>query len=92
MRRAILSLLGLALLAGCAASPPKVTVPDIVTKEVDRYVPIPAMLVAHPVIEAPADQTYGEAYRMAVVRRSGLEQCYGQLDQIATLKGGVAQP
>jgi len=82
-----ISLLGLALLAGCAASPPKVTVPSIVTQEIDRYVPVPSMLVQHPVIEAPADQTYGEAYRIATVRHAALEQCYGQLDQIATLKG-----
>jgi hypothetical protein len=89
MRRAALPVLTLtlALLAGCAASPPKVTVPSIVTQEVDRYVPVPAMLVQHAAKEQPQDQTYGEAWRVARVRGAQLDQCFGQLDRIATLKG-----
>lgn len=82
MRR-IAGLLSLLFLAGCGAVAPKVTVPTIVTQEVDKYVPLPTELLKQWPITMPVDGTWGEAIEVAAQRRASLEKCNAQLDAIA---------
>lgn len=81
--RSLAIVLALTALAGCASGPPPVTVPTIMTKEVDRYVPLDARLLKQWPIDMPVDGTWGEAPIIAAKRGANLEKCNAQLGEIA---------
>ncbi len=77
MRDVIGGFIALALLAGCAdkdlivpEAPPK-----IVRVPVDRYVVLPKELTADCEDAQPKEQTYGEALRLANVRKEIIAKC-----------------
>lgn len=72
-------------LAGCKTAP-TVQVPEVVRVTVREYVPVPDELTRPCPIEQPKAQTYGEAIRLANVRKAALVACNGQLDAIRSLR------
>lgn len=83
-------LLGLSilLLSACAAKPELVIpeTPKLVRVPVDRYVAIPSELIADCTDEAPKEQTYAEAKRLAGVRREYLAECTSRMRKIRALQ------
>lgn len=76
-----------AALAGCATKPVIIEKPVVVTRTV--YVPIDRELTAHGEVPMPRTAKGGEALRVARTRRTALEQCHAQLDQIEAIEGTV---
>lgn len=75
------------LLAGCGPKPELVIpdAPEIVRVVVDRYVALPAELTVDCTDEKPRESTYGEAKRLALVRREYLEECTSRMRKIRAL-------
>ena len=82
------SLIAIALLtAGCGKQNLRVDPPKIVHVEVTRYVPVPDELTKPCPVYAPAEQTYAEAKRLALLRLDALEQCNRDKARIRDLAG-----
>lgn len=73
------------LLAACGRENLRVDPPKIVQVEVPHYVPVPEELTRECPVYAPAEQTYAEAKRLALVRLESLKQCNAQLARIRAL-------
>ena len=80
------------LLAACGRENLRVPPPRIVQVEVTKYVPVPDELTAPCTLYAPAEQTYAEAKRLALVRLESLKECNGRLARIRALGGSEAKP
>jgi hypothetical protein len=78
-----------AVVAGCAAEQTKP--PKVVEVVVTKYVKVPADLTKHGKVPMPQTRSVEEAVRVARVRRTDLEVCYGNLDAIEGL-GGTPTP
>lgn len=74
-------------LAGCPLDAPRpaVVTPQVVTQTVTKYVPVPAKYTEPCPIEQPKLRIVAEAVRVAKARKSALEQCNRQLEQIRGL-------
>lgn len=75
------------LLAACGRENLRVPPPKIVQVEVARYVPVPVELTEPCTLYAPAEQTYAEAKRLALVRLESLKECNARLARIRALAG-----
>ncbi len=82
---ACMAILAMTSLAGCAAKPVVIEKPVVVTRTV--YVPIDAALTAHGDVPMPRTDTGREVLRVARTRRTALEQCHAQLDEIGSVQG-----
>lgn len=82
MRCAALILL---VLAGCASTPDVPRLPEIVRVPVETIVPVPAALTAPCDEVAKADNTIGEAIRLANARLASLQACNKRLAEIREL-------
>ena len=92
MRHSV-AMIAVALLAtACTHQNLKVDPPKIVQVEVTKYVPVPDELTAPCTLYAPAEQTYAEAKRLALVRLESLKECNGRLARIRALGGSEAKP
>lgn len=90
MRHSV-AVIAIALLASaCTRENLKVEPPKIVQVEVTKYVPVPAELTEPCTVYAPAEQTYAEAKRLALLRLESLQECNGRLARIRAL--GEAKP
>lgn len=82
----LLAILASASLAGCAGQKPVIIEkPVVVTRVV--YVPISPSLTEHGDVPMPRTNDGREVLRVARTRRTALEQCYSQLDQIEAVQG-----
>ena len=85
MRHSV-AVIAIALLASaCTRENLKVEPPKIVQVEVTKYVPVPAALTEPCAVYAPAEQTYAEAKRLALLRLESLQECNGRLARIRAL-------
>lgn len=85
MRHSV-AVIAIALLASaCTRENLKVEPPKIVQVEVTKYVPVPAELTEPCTVYAPAEQTYAEAKRLALLRLESLQECNGRLARIRAL-------
>lgn len=81
MRR--ISLIALALLAGCATKP--IQPPKVVEVVVEKIVPVPAKLTEPCQSIEAKDRSVGEAVRLANARKLALEECSGRMSKIRGL-------
>lgn len=85
MRHSV-AVIAVALLAtACTRQNLKVDPPKIVQVEVTKFVPVPAALTEPCTVYAPAEQTYAEAKRLALLRLESLQECNGRLARIRAL-------
>ena len=81
-----------ALLAtACTHQNLKVDPPKIVQVEVTKFVPVPDELTEPCTVYAPAEQTYAEAKRLALLRLESLNECNARMARIRAL-GAEAKP
>ena len=73
------------LVAGCGRENLRVAPPKIVQVEVTKFVPVPAELTEPCTQYAPAEQTYAEAKRLALLRLESLKECNARLARIRAL-------
>ena len=89
------SVLLIALLAGCAFQPQKPTplppAPKIIRVPVTRYMHIPDALTAPCAAEAPRDKTIAELLRIARSRAKAIEDCNADKAQIRAIQGTEAK-
>lgn len=85
--RTALALILLALLVACRddRKPDPPPVPEVVRVTVDRVVKVPAELAADCGNDAPREQTYAEAKRLALVRDEYLNECTQRMRKIRAL-------
>lgn len=75
-----------AILGGCKSNPAKVEIHEVPGPTV--YVPIDPKLTEHPILPPVTGKVPPiQAPRIAAERRSLLERCYIQLDQIKAVEG-----
>jgi len=78
------------LVVACGKAPNlRVDPPKVVQVEVTRYVPVPDALTEPCTVYAPAEQTYAEAKRLALLRLESLIQCNKDKAKIRELGGEV---
>lgn len=75
------------LLTGCATVPKPPIAPSVITAETVRYVPIPSELSADCPIPSLTDRTVGGAIEFAIILKSALIACNGQLASIRAIQG-----
>lgn len=86
------AVVALALLASaCTRENLKVAPPKVVQVEVVKFVPVPEALTEPCPVYAPAEQTYAEAKRLALVRLESLKDCNARMARIRAL-GAEAKP
>jgi hypothetical protein len=73
------------LVAGCGRGNLRIDPPKIVQVEVTKYVPVPAELTEPCTMYAPAEQTYAEAKRLALLRLESLQECNGRMARIRAM-------
>lgn len=84
--RTALAISAMALLvAGCSRGNLRIDPPKVVQVEVTKYVPVPAELTEPCTVYAPAEQTYAEAKRLALLRLESLQECNGRMARIRAL-------
>lgn len=91
MRLALAVIASAMLLTACGKQNLRIDPPKIVQVEVTKFVPVPAELTEPCTLYAPAEQTYAEAKRLALVRLESLKECNGRLARIRAL-GTEAKP
>lgn len=82
------------MLAACVPKPELIVpdAPEIVRVAVDRYVALPAELTADCYDEGAKEQTYGEAKRLANLRRESLAECNARWAKVRALQPKEAKP
>ena len=73
------------LLSGCKTTEPQKQPPQVIEVVVTKYVPVPAELAADCTNEAPREQTYAEAKRLAIKRGEYLAECTERMRRIQGL-------
>ena len=73
------------LVAGCGRENLRIDPPKIVQVEVTKFVPVPDELTEPCAVYAPAEQTYAEAKRLALLRLESLKECNARLARIRAL-------
>lgn len=84
MRALGLTLVAVALLAGCKTKGP--VVPSVVRVPVTTYVALPADLTRACDEVAKKEDTYAEAIRLANTRLASLKECNARLERIRKLQ------
>lgn len=89
MRHSV-AVIALALLVvGCGRENLRVDPPKIVQVEVTKFVPVPDELTEPCTVYAPAEQTYAEAKRLALLRLESLNDCNARMARIRALGAGA---
>jgi hypothetical protein len=84
------ALITVALLAtACTRQNLKVDPPKIVQVEVTKFVPVPDELTEPCTVYSPAEQTYAEAKRLALLRLESLKDCNARMARIRALGEGA---
>lgn len=81
------TVLMLLVLAGCNTTPELPQPPNVVYVTVDRYVDVPEDLTRECPVYEPAEQSYNEAKRLALLRRESLLLCNKDKARIRELAG-----
>ncbi len=89
MRHSVAVISAALLATACSRQNLKVDPPKIVQVEVTKFVPVPDELTEPCTVYAPAEQTYAEAKRLALLRLESLRDCNARLARIRALGTGA---